>query len=230
MKAISLSRLALTVALLCCSAMASAQHTLESQLTAWVLQHQPIAADVPVSQQVRLLSRGKALETLCAAPEFSAAGQPARLVGNRTLTAQCGSRRYFLQIEVSATGSWYVAQRALAAGETLSAADLRSVSGNLAALPPGALLQQQALIGQVTLRALTAGQILTQSQLRRSWRIRQGEQVDIVAQGHGFRLRSKGKALNNAAVGQTLAVKTVAGQRVQGVVSEDGKILLSLAE
>jgi len=49
-----------------------------------------------------------------------------------------------------------------------------------------------------------------------------------VAQGQGFRLRSKGKALNNAAVGQTLAVKTAAGQRVQGVVSADGKILLSL--
>jgi len=220
--------LALTVALLCCAPLVSAQSTLENQLSIWVQQHQPIAADVAVHQQVRLLSRGKALDTLCAAPQFSAAGQPARMVGNRTLTAQCGSRRYFLQVEVSATGSWYVAQRTLAPGETLRAEDLRRVCGDLAALPPGALLQQQALVGQVTLRALAAGQVLTQGQLRRSWRIRQGEEVDIVAQGQGFRLRSKGKALNNAAIGQMLAVKTAAGQRVQGVVSADGKILLSL--
>lgn len=201
---------------------------LEAQINRWVNLNQSVAADEPITQQVRLLSQSKQITEICAQPRFSASGSHAHWQNKRTVIAQCDARRYFLQIEVSAKGQWYSASRSLKPGEILQPQDLVPVSGNLAILPAGALLERKAIIGQTTLRAILPHQPFTQNQLRPVWRVHQGQEVEVLADGGSFRLRSRGKAMNNALPGQRISVKTATGQRIQGIVTTEGKILISL--
>ncbi|GAB7259890.1 hypothetical protein DaDZ19_15570 [Dickeya ananatis] len=57
--------------------------------------------------------------------------------------------------------------------------------------------------------------------------IRAGQNVQILAQGDGFSVRSEGKAMNNAASGQQARARTASGQVVSGIASGDGIILIS---
>lgn len=48
--------------------------------------------------------------------------------------------------------------------------------------------------------------------------------------GPGFFIRSQGKALNNAAVDDTLRVKTTGGRNVTGKVGRDGAVTIFLEQ
>ena len=92
----------------------------------------------------------------------------------------------------------------------------------------GLIFNPDRIIGQTLTRAVTAGQPVRSNQLRQQWRLRAGQQVEIVATGEGFSVRSQGKALSNAAVNDTLKVQTRSGQTVSGRVNAEGQIELSL--
>ena len=81
-------------------------------------------------------------------------------------------------------------------------------------------------MGQRLTRAVVAGKPLLENQLRQQWRLRAGQTVDLVTTGSGFRIRSQGKALNNAAVDETLKVKTAGGRTVSGKVDSSGQVII----
>jgi len=70
------------------------------------------------------------------------------------------------------------------------------------------------------------GKPVLQNQLRQQWRLRAGQTVELVMSGPGFFIRSQGKALNNAAVDDTLRVKTTSGRNVTGKVGRDGAVTI----
>ena len=80
----------------------------------------------------------------------------------------------------------------------------------------------------VTLRDIAADQPILLSMVRQTWRVKAGQQVQVVAAGEGFSVNSQGKALNNAAVAQNARVRMSSGQIVSGVVDTDGNILINL--
>ncbi|VTT27978.1 flagellar basal body P-ring biosynthesis protein FlgA [Klebsiella pneumoniae] len=108
--------------------------------------------------------------------------------------------------------------------------DIEPFTGSLEHQPDGIIFDAAEIIGQTTTRAIAAGSPLRQNQLRQHWRLRNGQTVDIVAQGKGFRIRSAGKALANAAVDDMLKVQTRSGQTVSGKVTADGQVVIFLQE
>lgn len=52
-------------------------------------------------------------------------------------------------------------------------------------------------------------------------------QVQVQVQGLGFSINSEGKAMGNAAVGQSVRVRMASGQIVSGVAGEDGVIYIA---
>ncbi len=181
-----------------------------------------------VVQSATLLTPAKQLMAICPNPVLSLAGNDPRLTGKRSVVAQCESRRFFIQIQVSARGTWWVAKNNLPAGSVVQPGDIEPHTGSVEHQPVGLIFNPDRIIGQTLTRAVTAGQPVRSNQLRQQWRLRAGQQVEIVATGEGFSVRSQGKALSNAAVNDTLKVQTRSGQTVSGRVNAEGQIELSL--
>ncbi|MDX5630699.1 MULTISPECIES: flagellar basal body P-ring formation chaperone FlgA [unclassified Brenneria] len=149
-----------------------------------------------------------------------------RTWGNISVSVRCGQQRKFIQTEVQVTGHYVVSSRIVNRGAKLENRDLRLTKGRLDQLPPRAIHTLSEAEGAITLRDLTPGQPITASMLRRAWIIKAGQNVQVFAQGEGFTINSEGKAMNNAAVGQSVRVRTASGQVISGVAGEDGIILI----
>lgn len=163
---------------------------------------------------------------MCETPTLSLVGRDSRLTGKRTVLAQCGARRHFLPVRISAQGTWWVASQSLPGGAIVQRSDIEPVTGSLDHQPGGLIFNADEIIGQRLTRAVDAGKPLLENQLRQQWRLRAGQTVDLVTTGAGFRIRSQGKALNNAAVDDVLKVKTVGGRTVSGKVGADGQVMI----
>lgn len=179
-----------------------------------------------IVRTVSLLATPAQLESVCDNPELSLVGRDSRLTGKRTVLAQCGTRRHFLPVRISAQGTWWIASQSLPGGAIVQRSDIEPVSGVLDNQPGGLIFNADAIIGQRLTRAITAGKPLLENQLRQQWRLRAGQTVDLVTTGSGFRIRSQGKALNNAAVDDVLKVKTAGGRTVSGKVDADGRVMI----
>ncbi|GDX06766.1 flagellar basal body P-ring formation chaperone FlgA [Buttiauxella sp. A111] len=163
----------------------------------------------------------------CPLPDFSMPGN-SRLWGNVSVMAQCGNDKRYIQAEVQAIGNYVVAAQALPRGSVITESQLQLKHGRLDQLPPRAILDLRQVSSAVTLRDIAPNQPILMSMVRQSWRVKAGQQVQVVAAGEGFSVNSEGKALNNAAVSQNARVRMSSGQIVSGVVDADGNILISL--
>ncbi|HBN5340432.1 TPA: flagellar basal body P-ring formation protein FlgA [Enterobacter cloacae] len=219
------------VAVLLCSASAAA--SVPSEQTA--KQRLMLKLDTLIKQPehgseivrtVTLLATPAQLAAVCENPTLSLVGRDSRLTGKRTVLAQCGARRHFLPVRISAQGTWWVASQSLPGGAIVQRSDIEPVTGSLDHQPGGLIFNADEIIGQRLTRAVDAGKPLLENQLRQQWRLRAGQTVDLVTTGAGFRIRSQGKALNNAAVDDVLKVKTVGGRTVSGKVGADGQVMI----
>ncbi|MBN3133650.1 flagellar basal body P-ring formation protein FlgA [Pectobacterium brasiliense] len=162
----------------------------------------------------------------CEAPQITLPGNT-KMWGNVSLSVRCGQQRRFIQTEVQVTGNYVTSARLINRGTTLTEKDIRLTKGRLDLLPLRPILTLPGAEGAVLLRDLTPGQVITASMIRRAWVVKAGQSVQIIAQGEGFTINGEGKAMNNAAAGQAVRVRTANGQIVSGISNEDGIILIS---
>jgi flagella basal body P-ring formation protein FlgA len=130
-------------------------------------------------------------------------------------------------VQIAVTGNYVVTARPLAAGQTVQAGDVATLSGDLAALPNGVLSSPADAIGKTLRNALHAGQPLRDDQLIAALVVRQGQSVRVISRGEGFAVSSEGKALANAAAGQVVQIRMGSGQTVSGVAQDDGSVEVS---
>lgn len=146
-------------------------------------------------------------------------------IGLRCRSGQPWTR--FVPAQVTVEGRYYVAARAIEAGETLAAGDVEERSGDLGALPRSVLTDAAALRGVVAASRIAAGAPLRKESLRGRIVIEQGQAVQLVAQGRGFTVSTEGRALTRAEVGATVQARTRDGRLLTGVAAEDGQVRLS---
>ena len=205
-------------------------HLLSRQISRLITVNSAFPPEAEVVQSVSILTPPAQLTSLCAAPQLTIVGSNRRLTGTKSIAAQCGERRKFIQVSVSAEGKWWSAARTIKSGKVISDDDIVQHSGSLARLPVDGVLLKSAIIGQTATRAINKGQSIAQSQLRHSWLALAGQQVEILAQGNGFQVRSRGKALNNAAANGPLKVSMGNGKIFSGVLSANGLVTINLQE
>jgi flagellar basal body P-ring formation protein FlgA len=138
--------------------------------------------------------------------------------------AQGANWSLYVPVQVRVQGAVVVAARPLTTGQQLVADDLATQEAELTQLPNGTITDLNEAIGKTMTFGVVAGAPLRQDMLRAPFLVRQGGSVKLVAEGQGFRVYSEGKAMNNAAVGQTVQVKTPNGQLVSGTVRADGSV------
>lgn len=132
----------------------------------------------------------------------------------------------YVPAQVKVYGDYLVTGRALRGGQILGPADLVQRYGDLAALPDKLLRDPAQAVGQRTRYALTPGQPLRAEMLVLPPAIRQGEEVKVVAQGAGFQVSNRGRALNTAADGQSVRVRLEDGKVVTGTARNGGTVEL----
>jgi flagella basal body P-ring formation protein FlgA len=118
-----------------------------------------------------------------------------------------------------------VPKRLISAGETISAEDLEWQPVQLTRLTGNSLTDAEQLIGRVAKRPLKAGQILRQSDVAVSPVIRKNDLVQLVVKTGQMTLSVQGKALQDAALGQTIRVINVNSNRqLSGTVVDAGTV------
>ena len=130
----------------------------------------------------------------------------------------------YMQAQISVQTNYVVAARPLMIGQTISASDIVSRSGDLGALPSGVLMEADQAIGKTVKMGISSGQPLRSDQLVAPWVVKQGQTVKTISQGSGFSVSSEGRALNNAAEGQIVQVRTPSGQTVSGIARMGGVV------
>ncbi|MDM0074642.1 flagellar basal body P-ring formation chaperone FlgA [Variovorax sp. J2P1-59] len=133
----------------------------------------------------------------------------------------------FVPVHVAVEGRYFVAARAIEAGETVGAGDVVERTGDLSALPRSVITDAAALQGVVTANRVAAGAPLRKELVRGLVVIQQGQTVQLVAQGQGFVVSTEGKAMTRAEVGATVQAKTREGRMLTGIAAENGQIRLS---
>jgi flagella basal body P-ring formation protein FlgA len=152
----------------------------------------------------------------------------ARLHGNGSLGLRCDDANQawtlYLTYKIGLQGPALVARAPLGARQPLKAGDveLRSIAYER---PPGEYLRDTTLlVGALTARPLPAGQPITVDGLLRSPTVRAGQRVKVWLAGAGFLVSQEGTALNTAAAGELVRVRTDAGKILQGRAGADGRV------
>ncbi|CAB3724547.1 flagellar basal body P-ring formation chaperone FlgA [Achromobacter piechaudii] len=154
-----------------------------------------------------------------------------KLRSRMTVGVRCNAPKpwtTYVQATVSVPGYYYVASRMISAGQALTPDDLAPRDGDLVSLPPGAITDPQAVVGMSAAFRINAGQPVRSSSLRNAQSVMRGANVRINARGNGFVVSSEGQALDNAAPGAVVQVRTASGQVVSGVVRNAGLVEIQL--
>ncbi|AOK28144.1 MULTISPECIES: flagellar basal body P-ring formation chaperone FlgA [Burkholderia] len=155
----------------------------------------------------------------------------ARLWGRTTVGVRCAGERpwtLYLQAKLTVQATYYVAARALAPGDTLTAADLVAREGDLTLLPLAVITDPTQAVGASALTRVAAGLPLRRDLLKSAASVSIGQTVRVIASGPGFTISAEGSALGNAAPGQPVRVRMAAGQIVTAVVKDAATVEISL--
>lgn len=219
----------LCFAIMAWSPILQAAPDLLSQITSAVTSNLKQSADYPIKQTVDILTAEQKLSELCPNPVITLSGNDQRLTGKRSVIAQCGTKRTFIQIAIQAEGTWWSAARAIKPGNMIQHDDIRPHTGSLDRLPADVVLSPQEIIGHVPTRLIIPGKPLTKNQLRKNWIIVSGQKVDVIAKGAGFQIHTSGKAMTNATEHDKLRVQTATGQILTGTATGAGQIVINMS-
>ena len=149
-----------------------------------------------------------------------------KLLGNGTVGVRCpGAKKgwtLFIPVQVKVSATLLIANKPLQQGQALQANDLAGLSGELT--QTGMLTDPAQAIGKVLKFSVGAGQVLKRDMLRDPYAVTQGQTVQLQVEGSGFKIRSAGQALNNAAEGQSVRVRTSSGHVVSGKARLGGTV------
>lgn len=148
-----------------------------------------------------------------------------KLLGNSMVGVRCPGKNgwtLFVPVHVKVSARLLFTTKPLQQGQVLHAEDLSSQSGELA--QAGTLTDPVQAIGKVLKYNIGAGQVLKNDMLRTPYAITQGQTVQIQVVGANFKVNTEGYALNNAEKGQTVQVRTLSGQVVNGTAQADGTV------
>ncbi|MBI5918062.1 MAG: flagellar basal body P-ring formation protein FlgA [Nitrosomonadales bacterium] len=202
---------------------ASQSHAeIRDRVTAFV-QEQTQSMQGKVSIKVEEIDRRIALPACPALEVFLPTG--ARLNGKTSIGVRCNNSNgwsLYVPVQIKVSVTLLVSAKPLQQGQTLHAEDFVTQEGEMT--QPGILTDPAQAIGKILKFGLGAGQVLKQDMLRAPNSVTQGQAVKILVKGNGFTIRSEGQALNNAAEGQSVQVKTASGQIISGMAREGGVV------
>lgn len=150
--------------------------------------------------------------------------------GNTTVIVRCSVPSpwtIYVRATVKVVADYVVSTRPLTQGHILSPADLAIRSGDLTQLPPGIVTDLNQATGRALTGSLPFGSPVRQDMLRAQAAVIQNQNVKLISSGPGFSVSGEGKALNNAAEGQLVQVRSASGSVVSGIARAGAIVVVS---
>lgn len=176
---------------------------------------------------IKILTPEKLLKNICDHPTFLAPQETRRLAGQHTAYAQCGTQRYFIRFTFSATGSYWVSGYTLAAGQKILPQHLIKKTGKLDHLSADFLSEPQFIIGKVLIKKIQRGDVFSQKIIQSIPLIEKGKEVMIRLSGYGFNITTRGIALCNADLGESIRIRLKNGKIMTAMVMSPDTVSLS---
>jgi flagella basal body P-ring formation protein FlgA len=171
--------------------------------------------------------------TLDSALRLPACGQglKAQPTGTSTVEVSCpdaGGWRLFVPVKIRRNQNVLILNRGISAGETLSAADITTAQRDVARIAGAALADPAAAVGRVARRTLTAGSLLSATDLVPQRLVRRGDSVALVSRMGGVEVRVAGKAMADAGENERVSVENLSSRKiVQGTVAASGDVFVT---
>ena len=151
-----------------------------------------------------------------------------RLQGKLTVGVQCPGEKpwtVYIPANIRVFGEVLITARPISRGDTLTRADVIARRQEISKLSHGYYRQSDEVIGKLAARSLPAGTPLTPRMLKARLLVRRGDNVTILANTGFLQVRSKGKALQNAALGERITVRNTRSKRiVEGIAIRAGTV------
>lgn len=164
----------------------------------------------------------------CVDPQPFLPGHGQRVLGRVTVGIRCGDGQMrYLQARVAVEGDYWVAGQTIPAGTPIAAGMFETRHGDLAELPRAAVLDLNAVIGDVATRSLARGTLLQRTQLQAPRLVRRASPVTVEATGAGFKVSRQGESLQDGAIGDTVRVRMANRSVLSGVVAGNGIVKVS---
>ncbi len=150
------------------------------------------------------------------------------LQGKLTVGVQCtGDKPWtvYIPANIRIFADVLTTARPISRGDMLTAADVIASRQEISKLSRGYYRQINEIIGKLAARSLAAGTALSPRMLKAPLLVRRGDDITIIASVGALQVRSKGKALQNAALGERISVRNTRSKRViEGVAIRAGTI------
>jgi len=153
-------------------------------------------------------------------------------MGNTSLTIRCEQPvkwQIHLPVRVNVYDDVLVSKTPLAKGQTIDPSYLIYRKENISRLNQGFFRRTDPLDKLEVKRNLRAQTVLTPAMLKPRLLVKSGQKVTITLDFKGMQIKSSGRALHSASLGQVIKVRnTQTNKVVEGVVSAEGQIRVSL--
>ena len=153
----------------------------------------------------------------------------ARVQGSNSVEVGCPDGwRLFVPVRVRRSQTVLVLSRGIAPGETITADAFVPETRDASRIVGAAVADPAQAIGRVARRTLSAGAVLSETDLVAQRLIRRGDNVALVSRRGGVEVRVVGKALGDAGENERVTVENLSSRRVvQGVVGPGGDVWVS---
>jgi len=155
-----------------------------------------------------------------------------QVYGNTALTVRCpieAGWKIHLPARIEVFDDVVVTAKPLLKGQKIDDSAISFQKHNIARLNNGYYSKQSALHQLEARRNLARGTVLTPSNLSPLLLVRSGQQVTLVLDYNGLQIKSTGKALRSATLGQLVKVRNSQSQKiVEGVVAGEGLVRISI--
>ncbi|WP_448245168.1 flagellar basal body P-ring formation chaperone FlgA [Pseudoxanthomonas mexicana] len=153
----------------------------------------------------------------------------ARVQGSNSVEVACPDGwRLFVPVRVRRSQTVLVLIRGIAPGETITADAFVPETRDASRIVGAAVADPAQAVGRVARRTLSAGAVLSATDLVAQRLIRRGDNVALVSRRGGVEVRVVGKALGDAGESERVTVENLSSRRVvQGVVGPGGDVWVS---
>ncbi|WP_368565865.1 flagellar basal body P-ring formation chaperone FlgA [Pseudoxanthomonas sp. UTMC 1351] len=155
----------------------------------------------------------------------------ARVNGSNSVEVSCPQAagwRLFVPVRIRRSQTVLVLSRGIGAGQPITADAFVAETRDASRIVGAAIADPAQAVGQVARRTLSAGTVLSSSDLVAPRLIRRGDNVALVSRRGGLEVRMAGKALGDAGENERVMVENLSSRRViQGTVGPGGDIWVS---
>lgn len=231
--AISLLASALLVSVSVCADTSAFQSAESLRLTAQVFLQQQTALQREQESEISVGHLDRRLQlTECTIPPTAFLSPGSKLQGKLSVGLRCAGEKpwtVYIPAHINSFATVVTAARPLPRGTQLTEADLMTVRQDISRLRGGYFTKGKNLVGKIVKRPISTGQAFTVTNVQPPLLVRRGEEVVILASVGGLQVRVKGKALDDATLGERVPVRNNQSQRiVQGTAVESGIVSVQM--